>query len=96
MIDFKTRKTRINLIISVVYYVAANIFNEFYGYHLYNLYNFVKSHKSNFPDFYYENHKVYKGWTSDEVLFILITPLLIYWIVMPLYRSIKRWVSRGQ
>ena len=101
MIDFKTRKTRIRILLSIFYAVVISIFIESYGYIFYfvlaelissfveidiNLRNMI---------YYWDRGDVH---SQDKIVlyWILLSPIWISVILMPIYRSIKRWVSRGQ
>jgi hypothetical protein len=70
MWDFKLKKTRIILVISIIWF---------------------------FTSYFFIGTDGYDDWSIDNVmthpfLYIMITPLFIYWIVIPSYR----WVMKGR
>ena len=92
MIDFKTRKTRIRLLQSIIYLIVISVIGEGFVHSDEFLINLLQLRKINdgiSGILLYSTAEGILGW-------ILLMPLWIYWLLMPLYRSIKRWVFRGK
>ena len=92
MIDFRTKKTRIRLLQSIIYLIVISVIGDGYSNSDEFLINLLQLRKINdgiSGILLYSTAEGILGW-------ILLMPLWIYWLLMPLYRSIKRWVSRGQ
>jgi len=92
MIDFRTKKTRIRLLQSIIYLIVISVIGDGYSNSDEFLINLLQLRKINdgiSGILFYSTAEGILGW-------ILLMPLWIYWLLMPLYRSIKRWVSRGQ
>jgi hypothetical protein len=92
MIDFRTRKTRIRVLQSIIYLIVISVIGDGYSNSDEFLINLLQLRKINdgiSGILSYSTAHGILGW-------ILLMPLWIYWLLMPLYRSIKRWVSRGQ
>ena len=99
MIDFKTRTTRIRIIQSIFYVILVAIYIQNYGYTFYFvlaalLNSFVEIDKSDM--IYWWNISDVHSQDKVVLYWILLSPIWISVILMPIYRSIKRWVSRGQ
>ena len=99
MIDFRTKKTRIRVLQSIFYVAVVGIYVPNYGYSFYYL---LGALVSSFMEI--DTQYMRSSWNRGDsylveqivLAYILLSPLLIYWLLMPLYRSIKRWVFRGQ
>ena len=93
MIDFRTRKTRIRVLQSIIYLIVIVAVDLFYKEFLINLFEFgLRKIDSGISRIFFPLHS-----SEEEILgWILLSPLWIYWLLMPLYRSIKRWVFRGK
>ena len=92
MIDFKTKKTRVRILLSIMYLIVISVIGESFAHSDEFLINLLQLRKINdgiSGILSYSTAHGILGW-------ILLMPLWIYWLLMPLYRSIKRWVSRGQ
>ena len=89
MIDFRTKKTRIRLLQSIIYVIVIGAVYSHIDEFLINLLQLRKINDGISGILLYSTAEGILGW-------ILLMPLWIYWLLMPLYRSIKRWVSRGQ
>ena len=92
MIDFRTKKTRIRLLQSIIYLIVISVIGDGYSNSDEFLINILQLRKINdgiSGILLYSTAEGILGW-------ILLMPLWIYWLLMPLYRSIKRWVFRGQ
>ena len=92
MIDFRTKKTRIRLLQSIIYLIVISVIGDGYSNSDEFLINILQLRKINdgiSGILLYSTAEGILGW-------ILLMPLWIYWLLMPLYRSIKRWISRGQ
>jgi len=98
MIDFKTRKTRTVLVLSIIYIVLLPIIlalmlspNDFGLIHLLVV---ALQYPRDFIIFYTQG--ALHPSTEDVFAYIYFAPLFFYWIFFPVLRFIKRWVSRGQ
>ena len=99
MIDFRTKKTRIRVLQSIFYVFVVAVFVNTYGKSFYHLLAPLVSSFIEIDTYSMRRSfsLTYGNYFEETVLyFILLSPLWISLLVMPLYRSIKRWVSRGQ
>ena len=99
MIDFRTKKTRIRVLQSIIYVFVVAVFVNTYGRSFYHLLEALVSSFIEIDTYSMRtSYKLTHGDYFEEMVlaYILLSPLCIYWLLMPLYRSIKRWVFRGQ
>ena len=101
MIDFRTKKTRYILVLSIIYIVLLPIIlalmlgpNDFNDFGLIHLLVIALQYPTDFIIFYTQGALR----PSTEVVFayIYFAPLVLYWIVFPIIRTAGRWVNRGQ
>ena len=100
MIDFRTKKTRTILVLSIIYILLLPLILAFMFEGQYDdfglIYLLILGLKS-IGDFihFYSITTFYISW-PDLFAFIYFAPLFFYWIVFPLLRTAGRWVNRGQ
>ena len=105
MVDFKTKKTRVILVLTPFYPLGLFLFMESLDNYLWGLHEFAKEYNYDslykILDFLSFNH-VFHGYEYDYDIFypiisiVYLAPIYLYWIVMPIIRFIARWISRGQ
>ena len=106
MIDFKTKKTRNILKLSIIYILLLPLIYAILGQAARDLgtttYNVGLGHLlviglDKIGDFvtFYANGIIHPGW-RETLAYMYLTPLVLYWIIFPLIRTFGRWVDRGQ
>ena len=104
MVDFKTKKTRIILVLTPFYPLGLFLFMESLDNYLLGLHRFAQEYKYEslykVLDFLTLGNRVYQGYDYDVfypiISIVYLAPIYLYWIVMPIIRFIARWISRGQ
>jgi len=100
MINFKTKKTRLILVLTPFYPLGLFLFldrldsylagmyrgaREWEFYTIYEILDFLRLGNSvNYDGFY------------PIIIIIYLSPLYFYWIIMPIFRFIGRWIARGE
>lgn len=104
MVDFKTKKTRVILVLTPFYPLGLFLFMESLDNYLLGLHRFAQEYKYEslykVLDFLTLGNHVYQGYDYDVfypiISIVYLAPIYLYWIVMPIIRFIARWISRGQ
>ena len=98
MIDFKTKKTRYILVLSIIYILlfpaAIALFTTPSDSVLLHLLYIGVANLRDLINFY-------RWWAGnfgiEEVFgFVYFSPLILYWYVIPFFRAVGRWINRGK
>jgi hypothetical protein len=100
MIDFRTKKTRTILVLSIIYILLLPLILAFMfegQYDDFGLIYLLILGLNSLNDFieFYTHGSTGLGWW-DLFACIYFAPLVFYWIVFPIIRTAGRWVNRGQ
>ena len=100
MVDFKTKKTRVILVLTPFYPLGLIFFIDSLDSYLEGLvkftyeYNYVSLNQL----LHFLTFGNYIG--SDPfypiIAIIYLSPIYLYWIIMPIIRFIGRWIARGE
>ena len=97
MIDFRTKKTRTILVLSIIYILLLPLILAFMREADSGLFHLLVLGFDKVRVFirFYTDSTTYIG--VDELFaYIYLAPLFFYWIVFPVNRIVGRWVNRGQ
>ena len=97
MIDFRTKKTRTILVLSIIYILLLPLILAFMREADSGLFHLLVLGLKNVSVFFrfYTDSTTYMG--ADELFaYIYLAPLFFYWIVFPVLRTSGRWVNRGK
>ena len=101
MIDFRTKKTRVHLVLSIIYILLLPIIlslmltpNNFNDFGLIHLLVTALQYPTDFIIFYTQGAA--NPHTADVFAYIYFAPLVLYWIVFPIIRTAGRWINRGK
>jgi len=97
MIDFRTKKTRTILVLSIIYILLLPLILAFMREADSGLFYLLVLGLNQVSIFFrfYTDSTTYMG-EADLFAYIYLAPLFFYWIVFPVNRIVGRWVNRGQ